>query len=444
MTYGTGTAWQATYTEREAVRRGLISRKDYRQTVLWARTVVEHHQAAGTPRQSWEPNAVHIELLVGPDIENGEAELAGRLKDDVDPMLDRAQRHLAAARARLAAAEQHPLLLTTAESGRTYTCAEAASAVAAHDRTIEAGYAAGKTHHRPSNIWLKRIGGWAPWVEAVGLFAFLTYYLNVPLLQPWEDWLGWTFAVTVVVFAILGQTWLAHHAALSHNQAREATAENHRQHAEAARTRRTRYLLGAAVIAIAITGGMILRGLAALGDVSLGTSIVMALLAAVTGLLMPTMAYLAIALDGSRISRERDSLVAGLDQDFTGQTDYKTGAQGNLDLVTETVHVVTQKLLPDICASVQATVDTTHGRYNFGRIQIGGLVADPPSKTSLSVRQASDGAWQGQISTGIPGARAVDLVPLLDRASRLCALERERAALQTRHDAIPPHPWTSR
>jgi hypothetical protein len=68
MTYGTGTAWQATYTEREAVRRGLISRKDYRQTVLWARTVVEHHQAAGTPRQSWEPNAVHIELLVGPDI----------------------------------------------------------------------------------------------------------------------------------------------------------------------------------------------------------------------------------------------------------------------------------------------------------------------------------------------------------------------------------------
>ncbi len=60
---------------------------------------------------------------------------------------------------------------------------------------------------------------------------------------------------------------------------------------------------------------MILRGTTALGDASVGTTVVMIFLAAVTGLLMPTLAYLGTALDGSKVARERDSLAADLDDD---------------------------------------------------------------------------------------------------------------------------------
>lgn len=55
----------------------------------------------------------------------------------------------------------------------------------------------------------------------MGFLTFVTYYLSVPLLEPWLDWLGWPFGVVVVVAIILGQTWLVRHAGQSHNHARE-------------------------------------------------------------------------------------------------------------------------------------------------------------------------------------------------------------------------------
>jgi len=66
------------------------------------------------------------------------------------------------------------------------------------------------------------------------------------------------------------------------------------------------------VTAVAITGGMIWRGTAALGNASIGTTAVMIFAAAVTGLLLPTLAYLGVALDGCTVSRERDGLAAEL------------------------------------------------------------------------------------------------------------------------------------
>jgi hypothetical protein len=38
--------------------------------------------------------------------------------------------------------------------------------------------------------------------------------------------------------------------------------------------------------------------------------------ATITGLLVPALAYLGVALDGSTVSRERDSLAAGLGDDL--------------------------------------------------------------------------------------------------------------------------------
>src|SRR5438067_1405355 len=80
--------------------------------------------------------------------------------------------------------------------------------------------AAGKHHHRRASRVFQRAAIWAPLVETAGFLTFVTYYLNVPLLQPWQDWLGWSFATTVVLVIILGQTWLVRHAGRSHNHAR--------------------------------------------------------------------------------------------------------------------------------------------------------------------------------------------------------------------------------
>ena len=77
----------------------------------------------------------------------------------------------------------------------------------------------------------------------MGFLTFVTYYLNVPLFEPWQDWLGWSFAVVVVVVIILGQTWLVRHAGKSHNHAREAHADGHRHEAERGFTRRNQYLV---------------------------------------------------------------------------------------------------------------------------------------------------------------------------------------------------------
>ena len=102
--------------------------------------------------------------------------------------------------------------------------------VGQHDDTIERDGADGKHHHRVPALF-QRLATWAPGLEAVGFLTFVTYYLNVPLFEPWQDWLGWSFAVVVVVVIILGQTWLVRHAGRSHNHAREDDVDGHRHEA---------------------------------------------------------------------------------------------------------------------------------------------------------------------------------------------------------------------
>jgi len=187
---------------------------------------------------------------------------------------------------------------------------------------------------------------------------------------------------------------------------------------------------------------MVLRGLAAIGKAGVPTTAVMVLLAVVTGILLPTLAYLAVALDGSRRSRERDRLARDLDDDFQQQSDRKDGARANVDLVLGIDAVLRQKVVPEICLDVQTTIDAVHPIFNFGRIQIGGLRADPPEKVGMTITKDDDGnVFKASISTGIPGARSVDLRPLLNRTARLAGLVAEAEALVTRLDAVPAHPW---
>jgi hypothetical protein len=319
--------------------------------------------------------------------------------------------------------------------------ADAVKRVEQHDETVERDEADGMHHHRRTAVLFQRLATWTPWLEAVGFLTFVTYYLDVPLLEPWQDWLGWSFAVVVVAVIILGQTWLVRQAALSHNLGREIYANGHQIMGKAAFRRRNWYLAGTTATAAAITGGMIWRGFAALAGASFGTTLLMIFLATVTGLLLPTLAYLGIALDGSKVSRERDALGAQLDDDFEDYLEAIGESRRDLADVEEICGTLKNKTFPDICRATQEAVDAVYGPYGTVRLLIGGLKADPPTRTTRTINVDPAGNISGYIGTSIPGVGTVNLDPLFDRLHRLEEIEAQRTTLISRIDLLAPHPW---
>jgi hypothetical protein len=435
---GTEDYWEPAITPREAATLG-IRRSEYEQAALFARTAVEEHQRLGTLRDQWEPTPIVNDKLAAPFIADGEHELASRLETEADPSLDKSHGLIENVRANLDAMAADTRPISGSEGGPGYSLAEAVERVEQHDDTIEQDEADGQHHHRRASVLLQRLATWAPWIEAVGFLTFLTYYLNVPLLEPWQDWLGWSFAVVVVVVIILGQTWLVRHAGRSHNYAREIYVKGRRIPGVQGFARRNWYLAGTAVTAVAVTAGMVWRGTAALANASIGTTALMIFAAGVTGLLLPIMAYLGIALDGSTISRERDGLVAELDDDLDDYLQTASDSRRDLAGVAEIGDTLTNKTFPDICHATQETVDAVYGFYSTVRLLIGGLAADPPTRTTKTINMGS--YVSGYIGTSIPGAGTVNLDPLFDRQHRLDEIDTQRASLLQQIAVLPTHPW---
>jgi hypothetical protein len=96
------------------------------------------------------------------------------------------------------------------------------------------------------------------------------------------------------------------------------------------------------------------------------------------------------------------------------------------------------KTFPDICTATQETVDAIYHIYSAVRLLIGGLSADPPSKTTETVGKDTDGSIRGYIGTTIPGTRKINLDPLFDRQRRLEVIEAHRARLLDRIDVLLP------
>ena len=382
--------WQAAVTRKEAARLG-IPADEHDSALLYARYAAEEHQGLGTPRDLWEPMPTQNGHLATPFISDGEQELASRLEGEADPALDEARGLNENVKANLDKINEDTEPIVTPEAGVNYSVPDAAERVGQHDIKIKWDKAASKHHHDRASALLQRLATLVPWIEAAGFLTFIAYYLNVPLLEPWQDWLGWSFAVTVVTVIILGQTWLVRHAARSHNHAREAYADANRHEAEHGVTRRNWYIVLTAVTAAAITSGMIWRGTAALGNASFGTTAVMIFVAAVTGLLLPTLAYLGIALDGSKVSRERDSLAAQLDDDLDEFLENIDNSRRDLAGVAEIGDTLKDKTFPDICNTTQEAVNAVYGLYGTVRLLIGGLSA---GYSSMEVLPLATQTWR--------------------------------------------------
>ena len=250
---------------------------------------------------------------------------------------------------------------------------------------------------------------------------------------------GWTFAVVLVVGICLILAWAIHHAAEAHNHAREQQADRQSHEAEKSRRNRLVYGIIAVVAAGGITFGMIERGLTALAGGSLIVTVVMIALAAITGLLLPVLTYWGEALDGSKVSRERDAMVEDLDDDLDDHADLSAEIEELFAKSEALDEIIVTDKLPRIRDEVQSEVNGAREDHLFLLVQLG-LDAELPPPAAMKVEPGVSGPI-GTISTGIPGASAVDMQPVWDRMARLQSLRQEGQMLRERRDALPPHPW---
>jgi len=156
------------------------------------------------------------------------------------------------------------------------------------------------------------------------------------------------------------------------------------------------------------------------------------------------LAYLADALDGSQISRERDTLAADCDDHLQDSNAAQEEIRRGLAEIAEIRETLNAATLGQVCDTVQEAVDAVYSPYNSLRMLIGGPSAEPlkPVGRSLAT-DASTGRPVGWIGTSLPGARRVDLAPLFDRCARLAAIDKQRADLKAALDALPEHPRAS-
>jgi len=219
--------WEPPLTRKDAVKVG-IPGDEYDSAAEYARVIAHEHLRRGSRRELWEPTPLQNGSLAAAFIAAGEDQLSGRLEKEADPRLDESQGLVENVKEHLDEIEADTKPFTGPETGANYSVAEAVARVEEYDTKIKRDQDIGKHHHHRASPLLQRLATWAPWIEAVGFLTFITYYLNVPLLEPWLDWLGWSFAVTVVVAIILGQSWLVRQSAENQNHAREARADGQR------------------------------------------------------------------------------------------------------------------------------------------------------------------------------------------------------------------------
>ena len=112
------------------------------------------------------------------------------------------------------------------------------------------------------------------------------------------------------------QAWKVHHAALAHNQLREAEFEGQNHMADDRRRGRNLYGTAAGILAVGITGVTVKRELTAASGLSPADTIPIVVLAVLTGLGLTVLAFFDTVFDGNRgVPREKDGLTENLDAD---------------------------------------------------------------------------------------------------------------------------------
>lgn len=429
-------------TNGEAKHAGL-SPKEHRTARADAALERRHRTKPGTADG---PNAlpIHIEQVIANAVDAARALIQGRSEKEIDPKLAKTAQLLTMATTAIDFANTLPGQHTTSESRTNHTGQNAVRHVERSDEYIAEDNDHSITvhrRHRTLAIW----GRIAPWIDLVGLVAFAAVVLDVDLLDPFKDFLGWLLGVAIPVAVVLSSAFVAVIAGRAHNAGREARAKGHAHRAEEEFGARNRWLVVLAVFALVLAAALVARtrtALAGLDDASAQLAVVvLTALAIAAGIGLLGIAYLGVALDGSRISRERDDLAGKLTKENGAQQAALQTATRALDQVEVLGEQIRLRDALAIAEDAQTLLLQGRRRHELMRLETGDVTA-APSPMPHRVLQEVDGEWRAELSTGIPGASTVSLQPLIDRLVRLQALQSRAAVLRAQLDTVHAHPWT--
>lgn len=227
----------------------------------------------------------------------------------IDPILARIRMCLDRVEATLRHAATPPEAYLSSESGEALADKVAKAKVDHNQAGIAGRQAAGSSIDVAAPTWLLVAGKLAPFVESLGILVYITFLWNVDWLRPWEDLLSFITAVVLVTFMPLLQKHFAEAAGRAHNEYRLNLQSGLDDAASAGRLRRDWHLGAALLIASIVTATIVIRGLIALDAPLWYESAIVSLLAGAVGLGTAVLAYAAVALNGTRYSRENAELL---------------------------------------------------------------------------------------------------------------------------------------
>lgn len=424
-----------TFTSTEATNHNLIDKKGYARTQrLWEISVA---QGSGN---GVEPTAAVLQKLVNSHSSEVQRQVEAQCKRRIDPLLKDSEDRVNQIRINRQSLQEEPSKVTSPESGIQYTEQQASDRVHDLDRDISRDENNGKRHHRRVNPTIRSLAKLLPYAEALGLALFVALALNVNFLDPLDNLMGWSLAAVLVFVVLFVQPRYVNRSAEAYNHYREAVADQQSFPAEAAAKRAWTNGAIAAGFATFITGALVERFLAinaVTDDLVVGLMICLCILA---GFGMPIGAWLAIAWDGSRKSRERDHLAEQLDESLARDTGIRNGiAQLDEDIQADTV-LVTENHSTAIFNHADDVLDDARCDYAFLRIQLGGLSEAPPYDTDNTPAKIGDD-WK--IHSRIPKTDSIHLKALEQRHRRLDAINEKRRTELATVAALPHHPWAT-
>lgn len=320
MTINRSRVEHPTFTSTEAVKHNLIDKKGYAQTLrLWELAIA---QGSGN---GVEPTAAVLQKLVIDYTPAVQKQLESDCKRRIDPLLKTNETRIEQLTTNRQALQDEPEKITSPETGIQYTEQQATDRVHELDEAITGDENDGKRHHRRLTAWVRYLARFLPYAEAIGLALFAATTLNVNFFDPLDNPMGWTLAVVLVGVILIAQPRFVNRSAHAYNHYRESIAD--RQPFPAEEAGKKAWISGAIAAGFAtfVTAALIERFLAVN---AITEGIVIALMIALcilAGYGMPTVAWVAIAWDGSRKSRERDHLAEHLDQSLARDTGIRNG-----------------------------------------------------------------------------------------------------------------------
>lgn len=312
----------------------------------------------------------------------------------LDPILKAMELALDSVTEALRNAKVPPEPYISSESGGSFSDQKAKDKVDHNQAGTNARKAAGFTIDVRVPNWLRIAGVLSPWAESFGILVYVTFLWNVNWLRPWDDFMSFITALILVVFMPLLQKYCAEQAGHAHNSCRLNKQEGLDIPAHADEVNRNWYLAGAIFIATVVTAAIVVRGLIALDVPNWWEPIIITLLAAVVGYGTAILAYAAVALDGTRYSRENDELTAqgeAFDADWEAEVEI---AEMGLEKAENNERHLIDGSFPKVLESVRTQFEGDRSEDLF------------------------------------------NLLPLVERAKRLVALRERRVALEAELETV--------